>query len=471
MKRFGILLFSFFGIYGGVVLKAQPVNFNLPQSNIVDRQEYTQSITSGTLVKKSGGWRASNGEWYVNLRSNVSLTFPINQISIRLENIDGVTPGTSGLDGVWPDYKTLTTSYQSFFQPSSRYAATPAGNILMSYNMPTSGMSTNAFVAGTYSTTIQTNQATSSTRHYISPSSWTMNIIVPSFTAWYNSTATFGHTFSDASSFSSPQDLVFDLSNFVISHTVGSYIDVKAQGPINFAPHGGGASSTLPVSMVQVYGTGYTTRSMSTTYQNLNSTAYAVPAGNRTTTPVLVKIAATDIASNFFNAGTYTFTLDLKTRDSGGTVSDTKSITFTITTNPFYNISVQGSSDVSFTYASATDYQIDQSQDIPNHLLITNNKPFEVYVKSGAAYFTLNGTPTTVPSSIVQVENGTGETAIITRSITTTPQAILSAAPAVLNRNVSIKYTIPTSQASNLVGQSTGATPYILPVVFSFTNL
>ena len=106
-----------------------------------------------------------------------------------------------------------------------------------------------------------------------------------------------------------------------------------------------------------------------------------------------------------------------------------------------------------------------------NHLLISNNKSYEVYVKSTAANFTLNGVPTSVPSSIVRVENITGETGLTARSITTTPQAILSNASPALSRNLSIKYTIPASQTPALIGQQTGAVPYILNVIYSFTNL
>ncbi|MBS1570779.1 MAG: hypothetical protein JST62_00075, partial [Bacteroidetes bacterium] len=373
------LFFTGIFFWLGQLYFAQPVTINLSEDNIINRTEYNQILQSGVLYKGNGNWRSAGGEWYVMLKANQStysngnFTLPTEIVNFRLNNINGVTPGTGQLKGIWPGYKNITTTFQSFFQPEKANSNAPKGAIMMNYQILSSSFPNYIFQSGSYIVSIDNNQAPngtwwSSTNRYIDPSGWQMNISVPEFAKWFVTQNAFTYNYNSLSNFSSPQDLVFDLSNFQISHTTDAYLDAKAQGNISFTPHGGGVATDIPISNVEVFGTGLTTKTLSTSYQNINSSAYSVITGNRNTIPIKIRINANAVKQQLYRAGTYTFTVDFKIRNNGGTVSDTQSVPFTITTQPLSTIAIQGTPDVNFTFATAADYQTGKSQNMANHL-------------------------------------------------------------------------------------------------------
>ena len=472
---FGLLLFL------GHFINAQSVDINLSENNIINRVEYNEALNSGNLIKTNKGWRSAGGEWYLMLKSNSGTfvngasSFNSDKIKFKLNNIDGRTPGASNLPGVWPDYKDITTGFQSFYQPEKSNSPVSNGSIQINYLFNSSNYAGLALLEGSYSTSILTNQAynaawLTASNNYISPDNWQMFVNVPSFAKWYQTQNVYAYTYNSIPDFSTAQDLVFDLSNFQFAHTINANVEVKSQSNINFAPHGGGTASTIPINIAEVFGAGITTKTISTSAQTINTSPFVVPVGNRTTVPMKIRIKAADVKQYLFKAGTYSFNLDFNLKNTSGAITDTKSVAFSITTQPLNNISVLGSQDVNFSFASPSDFQTGKSVNMANHLLVTNNKAFEIYVKSASANFSLNGTPTTLPASIVQIENGTGQTGIITRSLGTTSQAIMSGAAPALNQNISLKYTIPAAQVALLLSQSPGATPFVLNVIYSFTN-
>lgn len=395
-------------------------------------------------------------------------TIPSSFISFKLHSIKNHTPGSDKLPAAPLDFQTLSTTFKPYFDPPTYDSESESGLVLMNYKI--SDYTNVQLQAGRYAINISNNQSEYlfDLYHYTTPNSWQMYIDVPTLCKWTNVPAAQAKTL-ELSDFSSNEDLILNLSGLEAGHTVSAVVDIRGSGPISFRSPTG-FTGTVALNNVRATGAGLSNRPLTTAFQTLTATGYAVTEGNRTAVPLQLRIPATSLKNNFYNPGTYTFSIDVRVRNANTSDVDIRTIPVTITTNTLNNISIQGSSDITFTFASLADYQLGKSQNMPNHLLISNSKSYEVYVKSGSSFFTLNGVPSAIPASVLQIENGAGETAVITRSLSTTPQAILSNAPAVVNRNVSIQYKIPAEKTNLLFGRTTGNTPYLLTVIYSFTN-
>ncbi len=461
-------------------LIAQPTTITLTDSHILSNVEYLQAHAAGDHYRRwlfSLGWRPAGGRYMSMLASGTNVfthttlsgaTIPSSFVSFKLHSINNQTPGSSNLPSSPLDFQTLGTTFKPYFDPPSQNSSSSSGIVLMDYKISTY---TNVQLnAGRYAITVSNNQESNlfDFYHYTTPNSWQMYIDVPVLCKWTNVPASLTKTL-ELSDFASNEDLILDLSGLEAGHTVSTIIDIKGSGPISFRSPTG-FTGTVALNNVQATGAGLSTRTLSTAFQQLNATHYSVTVGNRTAVPLQLRIPAAILKNNFYNPGTYSFSVDVKVRNANTSVIDIKTIPVTITTTTLNNISIQGSSDITFTFASLADYQLGKSQNMPNHLLISNSSPYEVYVKSGSSFFTLNGVPSAIPASVLQIENGSGETTVITRSLSTTPQPILSNAPAVVNRNVSIQYKIPAEKTNLLFGRTTGNTPYLLTVIYSFTN-
>ncbi len=306
---------------------------------------------------------------------------------------------------------------------------------------------------------------------YIDPAEILLKLFIPPINKWISFTPLYSKDYTALTQFTtSLSDLIFDLSGFTIVHTVPTFIDVKARGAITFTPNGGGAPFTVPVNIVNAFGTGLLTVPLSADrFQAVKSPpGIEIVAGNISNSPLKLKISRADLSTYLSKAGIYTFSVDVKTRSTDGRISDTKTVNFRITTLPMTSISIQNNNEVLFNYSSEMDYRADKSTDANNQLLISNNKAFEVYVKSNNAQFLSGGNPTTIPCSIVSVKNGTGETSVIGRTLSTTSQYIINGAAPALSRKVSLKYTIPASKAVNyLLDKQPNL--YQLSITYSFT--
>ena len=457
---------------------AQPTTIALTESHILGNIEYFQTHPAGIhILGRNFGWRSDKGRIQPTLSTDANIfthttlsgaTLPSSIVSFKLQSIGGDTPASRELPSSPLDFHTLGTTPKPYFDPPSQNSASNPGTILMNYKI--SNYNNVKLHAGRYLIQVSNNQQARwpNLYNYTSPSDWDMYIDVPTMCNWTNLPLSVSQSLNIAD-FASGEDLVLDLSDAEIAHTVSAIVDIKGSGPISFrSPMG--FTGTVALNNVQATGAGLSTRTLTTAFQQLNATHYSVTVGNRTAVPLQLRIPAAILKNNFYNPGTYSFSVDVRVRNDNTSVIDIKTIPVTITTTTLNNISIQGSSDITFTFASLADYQLGKSQNMPNHLLISNSRPYEVYVKSGSSFFTLNGVPSAIPASVLQIENGSGETTVITRSLSTTPQPILSNAPAVVNRNVSIQYKIPAEKTNLLFGRTTGNTPYLLTVIYSFTN-
>ncbi|MBN9299469.1 MAG: hypothetical protein J0I41_20885 [Filimonas sp.] len=128
-------------------------------------------------------------------------------------------------------------------------------------------------------------------------------------------------------------------------------------------------------------------------------------------------------------------------------------------------------------FVTTADYQNGVSVTMPSHLTVSSNQAYTLNVKTAAA--TLAGTGAnvaTLNASIVSVQldnpvaQALGGTANTVNSLSSTNQPILSSATAVINKNVNIKYAIPSSVSSTSQVLGKPADTYSTTVTYTISN-
>ena len=121
---------------------------------------------------------------------------------------------------------------------------------------------------------------------------------------------------------------------------------------------------------------------------------------------------------------------------------------------------------MNFNFNTAAHYTQGQSKVIVNQIKLSNNETFELYVKSDENYFKKGGIQTNINSNILQI--GVDGSSLNT-PLSTTPKKIMNGTRPILDKQLSIKYTIPPAGAQTLVEKE--KTTYSINVIYSFTAL
>ena len=230
---------------------------------------------------------------------------------------------------------------------------------------------------------------------------------------------------------------------------------------------------TRNISLIQLGSTGtgtvLTKKALSATSQNYSSSSLVVKAGNRNNFTLQLSVSAADFKTHFFEAGTYTFQLNLDAKSSSGTfpaISALQDTDVTLKVLPLSEITIPTSGQtVNFDFNTSAHYSQGQSKVIPNQIKLSNNETFELYVKSDEDYFKKGGVQTDIDSDILQV--GVDGSTLV--PLSTSPQKIISSGTPVLDQELNIKYTIPPTGAQRLIGKE--KTTYSISVIYSFTAL
>ncbi|RAJ33437.1 hypothetical protein [Pedobacter cryoconitis] len=135
-----------------------------------------------------------------------------------------------------------------------------------------------------------------------------------------------------------------------------------------------------------------------------------------------------------------------------------------------FSITLGATPNVVFTYATAADYASSKTVLKSNHFTVVSNKPYSVAVKAATEFNVIAGNATPVSLSVVQVSIDpstptTGAT-YATPALTTTNQALVTAASATLTTAYNVNYSIPT--AAGLLGKVAGT--YATNVVYTVTQ-
>lgn len=127
---------------------------------------------------------------------------------------------------------------------------------------------------------------------------------------------------------------------------------------------------------------------------------------------------------------------------------------------------------VDFTYVTAEDYNSTKTVNVPNSLIVTSTKSFDINVKADGENF-INGQET-IPVNVVTIKpvtGGTMEGTFSSVTLTTDDQTLISGAPLGNKLVLGLEYEIPAdkSSSSDILGKPAGT--YTQTVTYTATAL
>jgi len=136
------------------------------------------------------------------------------------------------------------------------------------------------------------------------------------------------------------------------------------------------------------------------------------------------------------------------------------------------NGSVAIGGEVAFNYVTAEDYNTSTTVNVPNSLIVTSTKNFDVKVKADGANFT-NGT-NVIPVNVLTIKAATGGTMAGTQNsvvLSTTDQVLIANAPLGSALKLNLDYEIPAAKSSSpdILGKPAGT--YTQTVTYTATAL
>lgn len=455
--------------------KAQDVYINVPVNSIFDRTEYT-SLPTTVMNTNRSNWdynfwgflptdptfTSTSGP---NFTHNASTsTLPSSVLLWQLESMGGRLPAT-GLQGYLPDFQSFKTSPVLWFGPPiSAYAGGfNPGNINFTFKVPGAQFSAYAVQAGNYTMNISQNYS-------FTPSAFKTILVIPASIRWVTSVLTKYIEISSLSDYRITGNKVLgNLGSLEVGHTTNFNLWAKAASSTIQFTSTKGVNSTRNISTIKLGSNSnvITPKNLSATYQNFSAAANPVVVGNRTSFIPELSLTAEDFKNLFFEAGTYTFELNLNARSVDNAINTIQNTSVQLKVLPKSEIIIPSSGqNVNFNFNTAAHYANGQTQTIPGQISLSNNENYELYVKSDENYFKKSGLQADINSNILQVGIDGGS---VSAALSKTPQKILSNGTPVLDRSLNVKYTIPASGAQTLVGKENST--YSINVYYSFTAI
>ncbi len=459
---------------GTAVVKAQDVYINIPENNIFNRTEFT-SLPITVMNTNRSNWDYILGFFPTdptftstsgpNFTHNASTSYlPGSVLLWQLESMGGRLPST-GLQGYLPDFQSFKTTPVLWFAPPTSIfgGGFNPGNINFTFKIPGTQFASNAFLAGNYTMNISQN-------YNFTPRAFNTILVIPASVKWQTTTLTKYIEVAALSDYRiTGTKILGNLGTLEIGHTINFNLWAKAATSTIQFTSSKGVSGTRNISSLKLGSNSavITPKNLSATYQNFSAVVSPVLAGNRTSVIPEISLSAEDFKTHFFEAGTYSFELNLNARSVDNAINSIQNTSVQIKVLPKSEIIIPTSGqNVNFNFNTAAHYANGQTQTIPGQILLSNNENYELYVKSDENYFKKAGLQTSINSNILQVGvEGNSADAPLSK----TPQKILSNGTPVLDRQLNIKYTIPPAGAQSLVGKEN--TTYSINVYYSFTAI
>ncbi len=298
-------------------------------------------------------------------------------------------------------------------------------------------------------------------------------VSIPAFISVPGTLPTFALNVNSLTYYSSAMPAV--TANMAVSSTVSYRIGVNANNS-NFtysSTLGLSTPANLSVGGVSAFLNSGAALALSSSSQNLNSTAIAVSAGNNQTQVPAFQITPANLKSQFVQAGTYTVPLTVTTSDASSSPTvpnQTTTSMLTVTVADMQAITVNDAS-ATLTFSATTDYQAGVSQAQPNHLTVSSTTPWTLSVK--AASSTLSNGTVTLPANMVTVGNTTGQTILNTTALSTTAQTITTASQAAaIAKVIGVLYAISAANAAGLINKATKSNDtYTTTLTYTLTGL
>ncbi|MFY1047198.1 hypothetical protein [Chryseobacterium sp. GP-SGM7] len=462
--------------FGSSVVKAQDIYLTIPENNIFSRVEFTSVPTRVMTNANRTNWdyvffgfspiaptfTSTSGSTFTHSSSLFNL--PNSVLLWQLESMGGQLPYT-GLSGSLPGFQLFSTSSTKWFEPptTSLGGGFSRGNINFIFKIPASQFSGNAFRAGNYSMDIIQNY------NDFTPRNFKTILVIPQSIRWITTSLTKYIEISSLNDYRSTSTRVWDLGNTEIAHTVDFNLWAKtAANTVQFTSSKG-VSSTRNIASIKLgsNGSALTTKSLSASFQNFSASNFNVVSGNRSIFNPELYVSADDFKNYFFEAGTYTFELNLNTRSTDNSINSLQNTAVQIKVLPRSEITIPSSGrNVNFNFNTAAQYNNGQSQIIPNQITLSNNESFELYVKSDENYFKKSGLQTNINSNILQIGiDGSS----VNVPLSKTPQKILFDGTPVLDRQLNVRYTVAPADAQSLIGKENST--YSINLYYSFTAI
>lgn len=478
MKTRRFFLWGIFAVcLGSTVTKAQDVYLTIPENNIFNRTEFTSVPTRLMTNANRTNWdygffgigptaptfTSTSGPTFTHFSSSL-FTLPNSVLLWQLESMGGQLPST-GFSGFLPGFQSFSTSALKWFEPPtiSFGGGFNRGNINFTFKIPAAQFAANAFRAGNYSMDITQNY------NDFTPRNFKTILVIPPSIRWITTSLTKYIEISSLNDYRSTGTRVWDLGNTEIAHTVDFNFWAKAAATTVQFTSSKGVPGTRNIASIKLgsNGSALTTKALSATFQNFSTVNLNVAAGNRNSFIPELYVSADDFKNNFFEAGTYTFELNLNARSTDNSINSLQNTAVQLKVLPRSEITIPSSGrNVNFNFNTASHYTNGQSQMIPNHIILSNNESFELYVKSDENYFKKGGLQTDINSNILQIGvDGSSVNAPLSK----TPQKILFNGTPVLDQGLNVSYTIPPAGAQSLVGKEN--TTYSINVYYSFTAI
>lgn len=474
--RIFFLVEIFIMLFGSSVMNAQDVYLSIPENNIFNRTEFTSVPTRLMTNANRTNWdytffgflptaptfTSTSGPTFTH--SSSLFTLPSSVLLWQLESMGGQLPST-GLSGSLPGFQFFSTSSIKWFEPpsSSFGGGFSRGNINFTFKIPASQFTANAFRAGNYSMDITQNYNDFTPRNFK-----TILVISPSI-RWVTTALTKYIEISSLNDYRSTSTRVWDLGNTEIAHTVDLNFWAKAANNTVQFTSSKGVPGSRNIASIKLgsNGSSLTTKALSANFQNFSTSNLNVVEGNRSSFIPELYVSADDFKNYFFEAGTYTFELNLNARSTDNSINSLQNTAVQLKVLPRSEITIPSSGrNVNFNFNTAALYANGQTQVIPNQIILSNNESFELYVKSDENYFKKGGLQTNINSNILQIGiDGSSVNAPLSK----TPQKILLDGTPVLDRQLSVKYTISPADAQSLVGKENST--YSINVYYSFTAI
>lgn len=464
-----------------ISMKAQDVYIPVPANNIFNRTELN-TVQNILNTRNHENWRIG---WFAPIwpeiqstsgdnfghRTIVGATIPTTVLLWQLKSIGGqLAPFRNGDN--WPmPYKWFSSSSQYWYQPRSTNGGYNAGNVAFNFKIPSDKYLGYAYHAGEYSIGITHNYGSSGYTIEFTPNSLNTILSIPAAITWISNTPSKYIEISELNQYrSGGTRIISDLGTSEIANTLDFNLMAKAAASTIQFTSSKGATGTRPVSLVKLGSTNskITTLPLSATSQNYSPTNnFKVEVGNRNNFALQLSISNTDFKNHFFEAGAYTFQLNMNANSTDNTVSSPQNTDIILKVLPLSEIKIPNSGNaVNFVFNTFSHYNDGQTKIAPNQIKISNNETYELYVKSDASFFNKSGIQSDVPSSILQIGVDGGSQNI---PLTTTSKPIITNGTPVLDKDLNIKYTISSAAAKTLVAKEKST--YSINVIYSFTAL
>jgi len=439
--------------------KAQ-ININIPIDNIRNRNEYQQEFSGGTYPSVLGlvpgvNIRANTTSF---INSSTNMVIPLNLANIKLVSIGSITLVNSNFE------RALSTSYQSLYSGlASVLPGAVIGNARFVINNYT-------WRSGTYSSVIEFNN-TGLLVGQMQPRTQIFNIIVPNFILSQNTISTTELLVNDLNFFRNTSGI--NANKTVNISTTVSYIpQIQTVGAqFNFGittPYNNLPNTSVNNVMVTLSGTpAASSINLSTTPQALSTAGgIEVPTNNSQNLMYNFAINGASLKSNFLQAGNYSVPLIFTWNNAPlfpNTSAPAINSTLEVKVGDLGEI-IANQTAVDLIFATAQDYQNGVNKDMPAHLRLSKTTPYNLYVRATDSQFSsgANG----IPLDVLRIGPMAGEAGVNVVTLSTTPQQLINAANPVVDRSLSLRYSIPANETFKLLNKPNGI--YSTDIIFSF---